>query len=434
MDDIIFEESFLRKVINVLSDHFEVLIYVNGSILLGFLIILVALIIKDLDIKKFLRSVFQNALYLGVVAGQCTLFIVFGSLYWQNYQRLAPELTLRLDRDVQASTHWVKNDTRIHFIDDNILRSVKINDRDSEDVFVGKNPIKEYHFSPNGKHLIILTQKELFLLDRKAKQSRRIDTLEPVSTPDQQGKGTVVKGSISGIQWAPDSKKFVYEIARWSKFSVQDDVYLYILDEQTKKAIKSPARRISSLYWDRQGENLYYFHHEAQDTSVYPSAFEVKVFRISLTTLTPELIARIPFDEMSVPVENLDFRGIDLFLDGGRFSFGRPGRENNLISETGSSLGIDDDDFLYFVSAKWFRKRLYKIPREPRDTDIPRYQYKGGDLIVDHIRWVPGGRYVIMEHKYWGVLILEPSTGKIGLLIRANGHAFGWYENSLVKR
>ena len=80
------------------------------------------------------------------------------------------------------------------------------------------------------------------------------------------------------------------------------------------------------------------------------------------------------------------------------------------------------------MNSKWFRKRLYKIPREPRDTDIPRYQYSGGDLVIDHIRWIPGGRYMIMEHRYWGVLILEPSSGRIGLLIRASGHTFGWYQ------
>lgn len=191
--------------------------------------------------------------------------------------------------------------------------------------------------------------------------------------------------------------------------------------------IQSPTRHISSLYWDQQGNNLYYLHHEAKDTSLHVSAFEVKVFRIPLITLVPELVTQIPFEKASIPIDNLSIRGIDLFLEGDKFSFGRPGRESYLISEEGSSVGIDEDDYLYFISMKWFRKRLYRIPRQP-DTDDSRYQYKGGHLVVDHIRWIPGGRYVIMEHKQWGVLILEPSTRKAGLLIRARGHAFGWYQ------
>ncbi|MCK5178180.1 MAG: hypothetical protein KAR32_01515, partial [Candidatus Omnitrophica bacterium] len=206
--------------------------------------------------------------------------------------------------------------------------------------------------------------------------------------------------------------------------------YLYDLQEKKKRMVKSPARRISSLYWDKQSDHLYYLYHEAKDPSRDVSAYEVTVFRIPLATLIPELIVRIPFKDASVPIENLNLRGIDLFLSGDKLSFGGQGRENDLVSEKGASLGIDKNDYLYFVSLKWFRKRLYKIPREPRAADIPRYQYKGGDLVIDHIRWVPGGRYVIMEHRYWGVLILEPSTGKIGILVHARGHTFGWHERA----
>jgi hypothetical protein len=60
---------------------------------------------------------------------------------------------------------------------------------------------------------------------------------------------------------------------------------------------------------------------------------------------------------------------------------------------------------------------------------MARHQYKGGDLVVKQIRWIPGGRYVIMQHRYLGVLILEPATGKIGLLIEADGHTFGWHKD-----
>jgi len=64
-------------------------------------------------------------------------------------------------------------------------------------------------------------------------------------------------------------------------------------------------------------------------------------------------------------------------------------------------------------------------------SKLPRHQYKGGNLVVDQIRWIPGGRYVIMQHQDLGVLVLEPSTGKVGLLVHAVGENFGWYKNIL---
>ncbi len=422
------EETFFNRMVSFLSDHFELLIAINGAIFVSFVAVLIVLKLREIDLLKVLYTAFKGTLYIVVIAGQCALFMLFGYVYWENYERPAPEL--RLEQHVLPTTRWIKDGTRVYFIDGSALRSIKINDRDSENVFSGSDPVKKYHFSPNGKHLVILTQKDLFLVNRETKQTEYIDTLKGMADGKKQEESGSVKGSIGGIQWAPDSQKFVYEIARWSKFSTQDSVYLYDLQEKKKRMVKSPARRISSLYWDKQSDHLYYLYHEAKDPSRDVSAYEVTVFRIPLATLIPELIVRIPFKDASVPIENLNLRGIDLFLSGDKLSFGGQGRENDLVSEKGASLGIDKNDYLYFVSLKWFRKRLYKIPREPRAADIPRYQYKGGDLVIDHIRWVPGGRYVIMEHRYWGVLILEPSTGKIGILVHARGHTFGWHERA----
>lgn len=415
------DEEFSERIVGFLSNYFEPVIYITGCAWILFFFIILALKLKDVSIRGLFYSTVRNILLIAIVVGQVILLVLSGYLYWKNYQRPARELDYSWD--VSASTQWVKDDVRIYFIDDNALRSIKINNQDSEDVFLGDDPVKEYHFSPDGKYLIVLTQRELFLLDRKTKEKLRVDTLGQLKGGDEG-----IKGSISGIQWAPDSQKFVYEVARWSKFSMQDSVFVYSVESQKKRVIRSPTRQISSLYWDQQSENLYYLNHEAQDTSLHPAAFEVKVFRISLETLVPELITQIPYEKSSVPVENLSFRGIDLFLSGDRFSFGRSVPEDYLVSEKGSSIGIDEDDYLYFVGNKWFRKRLYKIIREPQVADTPRYQYKGGDLLINHIRWIPGGRYVIMEHRYWGVLIMEPSSGKVGLLIRANGRAFGWYQ------
>ena len=422
MEDIIFEESILYKVISFFSDHFELLIYINGTILITFVVVIAAVTLKNVPIRRIVKSTVNDILLAAVVIGQCLLFYLIGYIYWQNYQRPAPVLSLQASEKVSAGTFWVNNDTKIYFIEGNALKSVTVDDRESETVYQAKTPVREYHFSPDGRHLLILTVNELLLMDRRSREVQRIDALEPVVQEKESAKG-----SIGAVQWAPDSKKFVYEMARWSPYSAQDDTYVYDVAQHRKRAIKSPTRPLVSLYWDRQSENLYSFYHEAKDPAQRLTAYEVKVYRVPLDTLMPDLMLRVPSDKTAPPVGSMQLRGIDLYLEGEQYAFGRPGRENNLVAENGFQIGIDEEDYLYYIRGNWFRKRLYKISREPRQTEIPRYQYRGGELVIDHIRWLPGGRYVIMEHKYWGVLILEPSSGRIGLLLRARGHTFGWY-------
>ncbi|MBN1870468.1 MAG: hypothetical protein JW847_07845 [Candidatus Omnitrophica bacterium] len=425
------DETYLGRVINFLSGHFELVIAINGAILFSYLAVMIFVRMREINFLAIWRLVFRKIPFVIVVGGQCVLFIIYGQLYWANYKKPAPEL--HLEQHVAATTQWVKDDTWLYFVDGHMLRAIRINDRDVQDVFSASDPVKEYHFSPDGKYIAVLTQKDLFLLEGQTKRSEQIDSLKDYVDAKAPKEDATVKGTISGIRWAPDSRKFIYEKAWWSQFSSQDNVYLYDLREKKKKMIQSPTRRISSLYWDVQSQNLYYLYHESKDPSDRLPAYEVAVFRVPLATDVPELIVRIPSEEASVPIENLNLRGIDLYLNGNRLSFGVPGKENDLVSEKGSSLGIDEEDYLYYVNSEWFRKRLYKIPRDVGVADMSRYQYKGGDLVIDHIRWIPGGRYAVMEHRYWGILILEPATGKIGLLIRANGHSFGWYRKPALK-
>ena len=420
------EQMSPGKIMEFLSNNFELFMYVSGSLAVLFLVLIVAVQWRFVSKRIFFRSTLRSILSVIIVAGQIISFVLLGCLYWKNYQAPAPEL--KISEDMSATTLWTNGDFRVYFIEDKTLRSIKINGTGIEDVFHADWPINEYRFSPDGKYLLVLTQKDLYLVDRQTKENRRIDSLEKSGLQQTKTESETDNGSINGVQWALDSQKFVYEIARWSKFASQDNVYVYSVSDQAKKSIKSPARRISLLYWGKQSENLYYLQHEAQDTSASPTAFEVKVFRIPVSTLVPEFVTEIPFEKSAIPLENLNVRDINLFLEGNKLAFSRSAKEDYGISSKGSSIDIDDDDYLYFVKGKWFRKRLFKIPRESQTSDLPRYQYKGGDLVIDQIRWIPGGRFVIMEHKYWGVLIFEPATGKIGLLIQANGHTFGWYQ------
>lgn len=347
--------------------------------------------------------------------------------YVVNYRR--PIKEFQFPRDVVLNTRWIKSGVVIYFIEGNKLRSVKVNGQDLRDIFTADSNIREYHFSPNGEYLLIAADQDLFLMHRKTQQSEQIDTLGV--SPGQE-----LKGVINGIRWAPDSQKFCYEISRWSLYSSQDSLFVYDLKNKDKRIIESPSRRLSSLYWDQQAENLYYIRHEAKDTSQHAHAFDVKVFRIPVEKegnptagLTPEYVSTIPYEKNNLPLMNLASRNVDLFLEGDQFSFGRLADKESFVSETGFLLGIDQEDYLYSVKGKWFRKRFFKIPREPIYGSIAKYQYKGGELVLSEFRWLPGGRYVIMLHKDYGAMILEPLTGRIGHLFEIKATTFGWYQD-----
>ena len=415
----------LKTIVNFLSNHFELILYLNFALLI-FLIALMGIVyFSDPSFRKQLYARLSPIILITIIVTEIAMFSLSGYVYWKNYKTNAE--IIRFPENVLLNTSWVKQDFTVYFITGTELRSIKINGEDEEKIFQAAAPIREYYFSPNGKYLLIVSQRDLFLLDRKSKESELIDTLGPGLEGDQ------INGVITGIHWAPNSQKFCYEVSRWSRYATQDHLFIYSLKEKEKRIMENPPRMVSSVYWDEKAENLYYVQYEAQDISMYTYPFNAKVFRVlvekegKLLVGLPELVMQIPLKKASLPLANLKRRDINLFLEGDKLAFGRKGAENLLVSENGSTIGIDSEDYLYFIRWKWFRKRLFKVPREPIQSDISRYAYKGGELVVSNIRWIPSGRYVIMAHRDYGSLILEPLSGKVGHLFAIKGKTFGWY-------
>ncbi len=414
-------EDQFNEVVQYLSNHFELFFSVAIAVNVLFLLGVISLKLREVPLGEIFDSVLERLLVSGVLAGLVAMYFMLGYIFWYNYHHPAP--IVQFPGDIEPHTHWVRDNLRIYFIDGNKFLTVRVNGRDKEELFHADDSIKEYHLSPKGKHILVSTLKELHLIDLGTGRSTLIDSLEGEDSPEE------IKGAISGVRWAPDGQKFCYDVARWSRYSSQDRLYIYDLSGEKKMMIQTPTRRISSVYWDKDSQNLYYLRHEAKDTSVHAYSFDVRVFRIPLATLQPEFVIGIPHDQSGIPIENLSIRGIDLSLEGDALSFNPSIPREFLVSQKGQSLGIDADGYLYFVPNRWFRKRLFKIPREPDISQMPRHQYKGGDFVIGQIRWIPGSRYVIMQHRYLGVLILEPATRNVGLLVEANGHTLGWYEN-----
>ena len=410
------------EIVSHLSNYFELFFWIVVGVTIVFGLVLLLVRMREVNVRAISKAAIQNILLSVVVLGQLLLLLTVGYLFWFNYYH--PASVIQFPEDVLADTSWVKDDLKIYFIDANRLQSVEINGRNKQDVLVAADPIKEYHFSLDGKYLLVATSREIYLVDRNTGEKQFVDSW---GQPDEAGEW---KGVISGIRWAPDSRHFCYEVARWSSYSSQNHLYIYDILEKPKRTLQSPARRISSLYWDRDSINLYYVERVAKDTSVHAYAFDVNVFRIPLASLQPEFVVKIPFEQAGVPMKNLTVRGINLSLEADALLFAEGTARDVLVSDKGQSLGVDDDDHLYYVPREWFRTRLLRIQREARPSDIARHAYKGGELTITQIRWIPGGRYAIIHHRYLGLLVIQPATRKIGLLIAAKGNAFGWYDKN----
>ncbi len=412
----------MNPLINFLSNHFERILAINIFLVIGIAVIFIALKIRSyahLGVAEIGRKSLQSLLYHGLIWGEVVLLGLTSYIFVIN---LGEKQALDDTLPVFSTTEWVKEDMTIYFIAGNDLISIRPNGSQRQKVFEAQTLISSYHFSPDGRYILIVSENNLYQYDRFSKSADIVETID-VSSAAKEEKA---KGLITGIEWSPKSDKYCYRIVKWSRYSSTEKWYVYAVHTREKRAVNAPARIIKTLVWDAAGDNLYYPTFKAMDTSVSGYPYEVTLFKVPLTTLEPKLILEFPFSQPELPPENLALRGIALFLPPTPLSFGRTEkRQLSWVSSRGTQIGIDASDHLYYRPYRWWQKRLYKIPRF--SDPALRHQYRGGRLVIENPRWLPFGRYVIMDHTFWGVVILEPSTGKLGILTNDKGNTFGWY-------
>ncbi|MFA5087820.1 MAG: hypothetical protein WC552_02160 [Candidatus Omnitrophota bacterium] len=411
----------IRKLLEFLGTHFEIIFLVN---LLALVILAVFFVFSRArewtvsGIVVFLRRL----LFYTVVAGELIVVISGGYVYWLNYQQKSES---SLTDRVLPNTGWIKDPSTVYFVSDNELLSVQTNGANLKKIFVSEDAIRQYHFSPNGRYILIVTEKSLALAEVAVSKTEVLERI------DVSSQGNDLNAVIENVGWSPDSQRFCYEISKWSRHSSQANYYVFDLATRKRSVIKSPARRFFLLLWDEGGENIYGINQEALDTQFYAYPSRLRIFRIPLSNLTPELAIEIPTKTTAIPYARLELSGIKLFSDGKKISFDVADKNRLMwVSDKGSKVGIDQADHFYYVRNQWWRKRLFYVPREPVEGDLAHYWPQGGKLPIRGLKWLPGSRYVIIAHNSLGVLVLEPATGKIGQLIKRPCSAFGWYEAS----
>lgn len=420
MPIIKFIKSILLKIIEFLSSNFDLLLFLNIAFLIILGVLWVAVLLSDEEHKARIRIYLNDFFLIVVISIEAVLIMLMGHVYWKNYKQ--PVKTFVYPRDIIDNTFWASSKHEIFYVTDRVLKSISIDGNDEKTLFTAKDTIKEFHFSPDGKKLLIVTKKELYWFDLATNNSVLVDSLsDEVDSSD-------LKGTFSSIQWSPDSEKFCYEAARWSQYSSQDNFYLYILRSGEKRSLKSPSRRITALHWDLDGENLYYMQYESKDTNLFSYPYEIKVYRMKLDGKESEFIAAVPSDTPRIPFESLGFRDVDLFINKSRLSFSRVKTASAIKSAKGLIVGIDAQDHLFFVRSRWFRERLFQVPRVLDQDRDPRYQYRGGDLTIEQMSWVKDSQYIVIDDKEEGLLLLNPYNKKIGYIGVQNADFIGWYE------
>lgn len=438
---------FLKRIVEFLSNSFEVILSINFFVVF-FYVFAIFTFRLFFSSKKDIRKVINNLLYELVCVGQVIMILTYGYVYWINYQ--IPLDPFIFPDDVQVNTTWVRQHLTLYFVIDDTFCSIDVDGANRKDLFKAESAIREYHMSRDGKHILVSTKTHLYLLNRQTLKVDLIDQAivslpksedkdKPASSealssreratmsPGNEEESTRLKAVISGIRWSPTSRHFSYEVSRWSKYSGQSTFYIYQMEQRQKKPVKTGSHRLTSLRWDDQGQNLYYLDHEVKNMARYAYPYELKVYQLPLDTLKPNIITRIPSEKNELPIESLGLRDIDLYLEGDKLVFKRQDVRNYFKDDTGPALGIDDKDYLYLKSHRWFRKRLMRIPRRPDPLELKRHQFKGGRLMVTNIRWLPEGKYIIAQHQYLGTLIINPWFMSVGQLSAEGGAIFGWY-------
>jgi len=316
----------MNVIVNFLSNYFEVII---TTIFILFATIILSIIFNKLKSRQLRFNIMYSIIslmYSTVIVGQAAMLTVAGYIYWTNYFTASNNAVV-IPRDIRLNTHWIKDDIKIYFVHHNELRTIALNGGSQSVLFKATKEIKEYHFSPNGNFLLISTATELYLYDIKKNQGKLVEAI--VLHSEEKN----LKGVISSIHWAPNSNLFCYEATRWSKYASSDHIYVYDLTTATKREIKSPTKKISTLYWDQISQNLYFIKHKSFIDESKQVRNVVKVYRIALSNMKLEFVSEIPYEQKTLPLANLEARNINLYLDDEKNSFGRIGTKHSDFKE-----------------------------------------------------------------------------------------------------
>ncbi len=394
MSDLVLE------LIKFLGDNLKIVFYLNG-IWLG-IVIVTYLFINRSQIRT--KRVFNRSLFLLVICGELLLIFLYGFIHWEDTRK-------GICAAILPDTFWVNSKFPIYFITGKDLVTINLDGTGFKYLLEPPDPVREYHFSPDGKFILAVTDQELYKIDKMNQRWELVDSLSPLARERK------TQGYISQIKWAPDSQKFCYALYQWSPVSSQDTFYVFDMLIGQKSAVKNPFHKISEIYWDTDSKNLYYYTHELKSLKD-PKAYEIRIFQIPLQTLTSHLISTFPASSYLIESFPLGSHGISLYLPKRDLTFKRLKQKRSMaISEKGWKAIFESNYSLYYEKKKGSRIKLYRFTKDKKRREVP----------VQDIVWIPGGQIFILIHETSGALVVKPSAAKMGKLIDIPMDAMGLY-------
>jgi len=110
-------EQVLNNLVQYLSNHFELFFSITLVFLISFLALIIALKVREVDLRVVLRSFVRGILFVILIGGLISMMLISGYLLWVNYKKPAPPINF--PEDILPTTNWVKSDLPIYFIYEN---------------------------------------------------------------------------------------------------------------------------------------------------------------------------------------------------------------------------------------------------------------------------------------------------------------------------
>ena len=183
------------------------------------------------------EKIFKKTLLFIVTWGIYVLFLGAGYISWHEYQRNHQD---ELIRRLKPDTRWVMNKFPVYFASGNKFGRINLDGSDLKIFYEASFPVQEFIFSPDGRTIVIITSGSLLVYDQKLDQ---IDLVESLGSLVQE---QAAKGLIRNVEWSSDSKKFCYELSRWSEIASTDQFYVYDLSSKQKEMIQTSKKVLSA--------------------------------------------------------------------------------------------------------------------------------------------------------------------------------------------
>lgn len=409
----------ILQFINFLGNHFEILFAINATFIGIILFAYFGAKLATLNIIGFISENYKKFLFLFLIALQIFAITLFAFVY--IYFNNSKKDFFDIPHNLSDETAWIKDDLTIYLAEGTMLMSFGTKDSNLINVYAADSEIREFNFSPNGVMILITTEKNLILLNLKTNEHYVVDSLGSNVGNEE------LNGVIGQVAWSPKSDRFTYEISKWSKYSSQQNIYVSDLNNN-KKSLNKIGKKISNLYWSNSGEGLYFINYESKDLDYNSYQFDINVNYIDLNTMNYKLVLTYPSQESRFNLDRLRMSNIDVFEQGKELSFKRQLNTAKVFSNKMLEVGIDSSDNFYFVNNKWFVQKLFKVPRIVTNLKDDKYKYYNkGELVIDNIKWLPSGKYVIFNYKTIGVIILDPINKRASRLFKRNVSIIGWF-------